>query len=121
MTLKNYALCLAILLFKFSALGMTYQTFETNYSSVCLSKDLANTNYSRRYLVYPDQTLHSVRVPHPGWMSARVVGDIAYILLSEVMGYSTVLFDVGAIFSPHVVNYVAGCLDPDDASCKMRS
>ena len=53
-------------------------------------------------------------------MSARVVGDIAYILLSEVLGYSTILFDTGAIFSPHVVNYVAGCLDPDDSGCKMR-
>jgi hypothetical protein len=98
------SLCLAILFLKSYAMGVTYHTFETNYSSECLSSDLVNISHTRQYLVYPDQTLHSIRVPHPDWMSARVVGDIAYILLSEVMGYSTVLFDTGTIFSPHVVN-----------------
>ena len=71
-------------------------------------------------MTYPDGSQQPVRVPRPDWVSARVVGEIAYILLYEVMGYSTILFDTASIFSPHVVNYVAGCLDPDDATCAAR-
>jgi hypothetical protein len=74
-----------------------------------------------RVLKYPDGTSHPVRIPYPNWTSARIMGDIIYILLTEVMGYSAVLFETSALFDSHVVNYAAGCYDPDDETCAERN
>jgi hypothetical protein len=71
-------------------------------------------------MTYPDGSFQPVRVPYQGWPSAHIIGNVAYILLKEVMGYSTVLFDTTTILSEQVVNYVAGCLDPDDPLCAER-
>jgi hypothetical protein len=97
---------------------------EKNYSDSCLS-GLSNTNSSQfsgpaRFLKYPDGTLHSVRIPYPGWTSARIMGDIVYILLTEVMGYSAVLIETPTIFDSHLVNFAAGCNNPDDETCAER-
>ena len=74
-----------------------------------------------RFLEYADGSKHAVRVPYPNWSSARISSEIAYSILSEVMNYSTELIDTKTIFSAHPVNYVAGCLDPDDAACVERN
>jgi hypothetical protein len=36
------------------------------------------------------------------------------------MQYSSYLFDTATDYSAHVVNYVAGCVDPDDQNCVLR-
>jgi hypothetical protein len=72
------------------------------------------------FLHYPNGSLFSVRIPYANWASARISAEIANILLSEVLNYSTVLLDTKTIFSAHVVNYVAGCFDPDDSNCVER-
>jgi hypothetical protein len=48
--------------------------------------------------------------------SARICGEISYILLSEVLGYKAYLFDTDNIASCHPINYAAGCSDGDDIS-----
>jgi hypothetical protein len=72
------------------------------------------------FLEYPDKSLHPVKIPYPGWMSARVLAQISYILLREAMGYSAVLIDTTTSSPEHVVNYVAGCADADDIECAQK-
>jgi hypothetical protein len=61
-------------------------------------------------------------VLYANWASARIGGEISYILLSEVMGdYKAYLFDTDAIFSSHVINYAAGWRDGDDISVGMAT
>ena len=50
----------------------------------------------------------AVSVAYSKWASAMITAEIAYILLSEVMGYEAYLFDTDAIVSAHPVNYAAG-------------
>ena len=49
-----------------------------------------------------------VSVAYANWASAMITAEIAYILLSEVMGYEAHLFDTGSIVSEHPVSYAAG-------------
>jgi hypothetical protein len=94
---------------------LEYPITLRNQSQICLP-DIAKQN-ANRMIRYSDGTLHPVLVPYQGWPSAHIIGNIAYILLKEVMGYSTVLVDTGTLMSEHTVNYAAGCLDPDDSNC----
>eukprot|EP00960_Hanusia_phi_P061637 764898-Hanusia_phi.AAC.11 len=74
-----------------------------------------------RKLRYADGSLQNVRLPYAGWASARILAEIFYILLTEVMEYSVSVFDNSASNSGIAVNYVAGCLDPADDSCAARN
>ena len=82
-----------------------------NKSYSCLTPSLWATSNESRSLVYPDGSRHSVRIPYPAWASARIVGDIAYILLTEAMGYNAVLHELDTILDQDVVIYAAGCKD----------
>ena len=84
----------------------------------CLAIQPQNLN---RTLVYRDGSEHSVGVPYQRGASAQLIAEIAYILLREVMGYSTVMFDLNSIFSPEMINYVAGCFNPDDIICSSEN
>jgi hypothetical protein len=87
------------------------------------TKELRRTDYkclddaveANRTLAY-NSSSREVSIAYANWASARIVGEIYYILLSEVMGYKSYLFDTDAIFSSHVINYAAGCRDGDDTS-----
>jgi hypothetical protein len=107
-----------------SVAAVKYPIFERQQPTRCLSPkagdNTLNGSSKLNFLVYPDKSLHSVRIPYPGWTSARVVANIFYILYHEVMKYSVVLVDTTTIFSEHPVNYAAGCLDPDDGECVER-
>ena len=70
---------------------------------------------ANRTLAY-NSSSREVSIAYANWQSARIGGEISYILLSEVMGYKAYLFDTDAIFSSHVINYAAGCRDGDDIS-----
>ena len=70
---------------------------------------------ANRTLSY-NATSREVRIAYANWASARICGEISYILLSEVLGYKAYLFDTDTIYDEHVVNYVAGCSDADDTS-----
>ncbi len=74
-----------------------------------------------RTLVYKDGSRHPVGVPYQRGASAQLIAEIAYILLHEVMGYATVMFDLNTIFSPEMINYVAGCFNPDDLICSSEN
>ena len=80
------------------------------------SSDFVDGSNSLEYL---DGTFDFVKIPYPSWTSARVMAQISYILLSEVMGYSSVLVDTHSMTSENIVNYVAGCQDPYDSSCAV--
>jgi hypothetical protein len=105
--------------------AIKYPIFERQQPRRCLDSTSADHNLNGssklNYLVYPDKSQHSVRLPYPSWTSSRVVANIAYILYLEVMRYSVVLVDTTTIFSEHPVNYAAGCLDPDDPDCVQRN
>ena len=77
----------------------------------CLGDDVE----ANRTLSY-NSTSREVSIAYPNWASARICGEISYILLSEVLGYKAYLFDTDYIFSAHPVNYAAGCRDGDDTS-----
>ena len=49
-----------------------------------------------------------------------MLGDIVYILVSEIMGYSAVLYDTNTLFDEQIVSAAAGCQDADDLACKNR-
>lgn len=100
---------------------------EKTYLDRCLADSFnitdrkANSSQSSRFLKYPDGTSHPVKIPYPNWTSARILGDIVYILLTEVMGYAAVLVETPSIFDSHMASYVAGCKDPDDENCVDRN
>ena len=106
-----------------------YPTFTFVNAQRCLNRDILvhrnqfslYANYPNQSLKYPDNTLHPVSLPYPEWASGRITGQIAYILLSEVMEYWAHMFNTATDYSDHVVNYVAGCLDPDDPNCVLRA
>jgi hypothetical protein len=104
--------------------AINYPIFERKQPTRCLGPTSAvhtlNGTSELHYLVYPDKSLHSVRLPYPSWTSAQVLANIAYILYHEVMNYSVVLVDTTTIFDEHVINYAAGCSDPDDTKCVQR-
>ncbi len=70
-----------------------------------------------RTLKYPDGSLHPVKIPFASWASAQILGQIAHILLSEVMGYSVVLLENTGMDSGQPVRYAAGCIDILDPTC----
>ena len=70
-----------------------------------------------RFLVYSDGSKHAVGVPYLRGGSAQIIGEIANILISEQMGYESYLFDPDTIFAASMINYVAGCFDPNDLVC----
>ena len=84
-------------------------------SDVCFNQ-MTNLNTVKRYLVYSDNSTHPVRIPYADWTSARVSAQVANILLSEVVGYETLLVDIygNDIYG---VTYVTGCTDPFDQTC----
>ncbi len=42
-----------------------------------------------------NSTSREVSIAYAIWASARICGEISYILLSEVLGYKAYLFDTG--------------------------
>jgi hypothetical protein len=80
---------------------------------------IGNYSHELRRLSYNGGS-HPVRIPYSHWTSARVSAEIAYILLTEVMNYSTELLDTQTVFSAQAVSYVSGCFDPDDSNCTHR-
>jgi ABC-type proline/glycine betaine transport system substrate-binding protein len=73
-----------------------------------------------RFLDYLDGTQHPVKVPYAGWTSAQIIGNIANIILKEIMGYSTVLMKSDGLLDETMVNFAAGCLEPEDPNCTVR-
>jgi hypothetical protein len=78
-------------------------------------KCLGDAVEANRTLSY-NSTSREVSIAYANWASARIGGEISYILLSEVLGYKAYLFDTDAIYSSHPINYAAGCRDADDIS-----
>ena len=72
-----------------------------------------------RYLVYSDGSKHAVGVPYLRGGSAQIIGEIANILINEKIGYVSNLFDPETIFAASMINYVAGCFEPNDTSCSI--
>jgi hypothetical protein len=96
-----------------------YPTFERNCNTACLTN--LSDRHQRRLLTYPDNSSHPVRIPYPSWTSARILGDISCILLTEELNYSAILFDTTTLYDEHVVSYAAGCVDVDDNKCEQRN
>ncbi|EKX52799.1 hypothetical protein GUITHDRAFT_133234 [Guillardia theta CCMP2712] len=71
-----------------------------------------------RRLKYADGTLHPLKVPYASWASARIISEITYILLAEILQFEVQLLDGTALHSGQPVMYVAGCKNPDDTLCK---
>ena len=84
-----------------------------SYDSLCL---IDKTGPLRK-LHYQDGTFHPVRIPYSAWSSARILGDIVYILLSEIMGYSVVLYETNTLLDDEIVSATAGCFDVDTSDC----
>ena len=80
----------------------------------------SNQTQNPKKLIYPNGSSQPVRVPYGHWASARVSGEVAYILLSEVMQYETLLVDTNTTDDKRIVNFVSGCFDPDDSNCAQK-
>ena len=91
-----------------------YDTAELRRTEACLSPG-ESVPAPERSLFY-NNTNWSVSIAYPNWASARILGEIHYILISERMGYQVHLFDTNALYSSHPINYAAGCRDGDDTS-----
>jgi hypothetical protein len=78
-------------------------------------KCLPDAVEGNRTLSY-NSTLREVSIAYANWASARILGEISYIFLSEVLGYKAYLFETATIYDEHVINYAAGCSDADDIS-----
>ena len=114
------SMCLVVLLF------INCECTETEILPGIITKKLrpCYLNHTSREvgkrLVYSDKTEHPVLVPFLGWASGQVSGAVAYYLLTEAMGYETDLVNLPSLLDDQPVNFVAGCLDPDDALCQYR-
>jgi hypothetical protein len=78
-------------------------------------KCLGDAVEANRTLSY-NLTSREVSIAYANWASARICGEISYILLSEVLGYKAYLFDIDHDFDEDPINYAAGCRDGDDIS-----
>ena len=110
----------------FAALLLIFATGNTAFNSsdnyVNGSRVCFNQTQSRSltFLQYSGSSKHSVKIPYPLWTSAQVNAYIYYILLREKMFYSADLVRLNTLYCSDVVNYVAGCLDPEDSECVER-
>ena len=117
--LRIQQMCLwNLLLFVGFVASNKYNISVIRHEDTCLG---GNRTTKPRMLEYYDGSKHAVRIPYPNWASARISSEIAYSILDETMQYSTEILDTKTILSAHVVNYVAGCLDPDDINCVERN
>ena len=73
-----------------------------------------------KVLKYSDGTIEPVKVPFGGWASIQIVGHIAHILMSEVMGYNVTLLENAAQNSGQAVKFSAGCKNPEGTNCQDR-
>ena len=63
------------------------------------------------FLEYPNGSMQPVRIPYSDRVSAKINAHISSILLSEIMGYSTVFVNVSNNRSnTNAIAYLAGCL-----------
>lgn len=90
-----------------------YDTAELRRTEACLS---AGPVLAPVRSLFYNETNWSVSVAYPNWASARILAEVHYILISELMGYEVHLFDTNALYSSHPINYAAGCRDGDDTS-----
>ena len=112
----THSLLPRIVFLAFLCCGCSYRIIT--HDTFCLQEyENKNESTTLYYLRYPDSTLHNVSIPIGNWTSSQVVGEIAYILVHEVIRYSSHLFDTEEIADSATVNYVVGCFDPNDASC----
>ena len=79
-----------------------------------------NRQNASRKLNYPDQSEHPILIPYASWASAQILGQIFHILLTEGLGYSAVLM-AGVELSSDPINFIAGCVNPDDPTCAERN
>ena len=99
---------------------LVYKTAELRRTEACLSTGAVPSSlYSMIY----NGSSWSVSIAYPNWASARILGEIHYILMTEVLRYEAHLFDTNAIYSSHPINYAAGCRDGDETtgdSCNVE-
>jgi hypothetical protein len=88
---------------------LIYPTKKLWRSNKCLPDAV-----DEKYFLYYNGTAHNVSIAYANWASARILAEISYILISEVLGFKSHLFDTAAIYSSHPINYAAGCVDGDD-------
>ena len=95
--------------FIFLLVGLLFcSSFVESMPSQCLHLNITS---AKRYLLYPDNSLHPVMIPYPSWASARVLAQIAKILVSEVMNYASELFVRDTLHDSFFVADVIGCQD----------
>ena len=85
---------------------------SSTYTVNCLG---LNQTKVPKYLVYPDSSKHSVLIPASNWATGYTTGAVAYILLSEALGYATALLSFDSFLDDTLVDRVAGCRE--DGSC----
>ena len=80
-----------------------------------------NTNNEpKKMLTYKDGSVHNVTIPYCNWSSGQVGSQIRYILLTEIMDYSTEFLNI-ATYDDEAVSYLVGCANPDDPNCPVRN
>ncbi len=88
------------------------------YSPCFRNYDSERTHSKLNFLVYKDQSEHSVKIPYQSWTSVQVNAQIAHILLTEVMNYSVEFVPIHTLVSSNAVNLVSGCSQTADCPCQ---
>ena len=86
-----------------------------NHSESCLGSK--SVQIPKRNLKYADFTESPVLLPYMRGLSGQILADIAYILLTEVMGYRAMLFDLNSDQSADFVGYLGGCVGNSGNNC----
>jgi hypothetical protein len=119
-----YLACsLAIIQTTCSNIAPGYLKGKRVWSARCLPDNLTALTINStglKYLNYANGSAHSISLPYPSWQSARILADITYILLHEVMGYSVVLTEMDTVMDSYPISLAAGCIDVDDFACSRR-
>ena len=87
----------------------------------CFNSSRSNRTNQINFLVYPDQSSHSVKIPFQSWTSVQVNAQIAYILLNEIMHYSVEFVPVYTLVTGDAINLVSGCMQTSDCSCQPNN
>eukprot|EP00292_Cryptomonas_paramecium_P002346 CAMPEP_0113680028 /NCGR_PEP_ID=MMETSP0038_2-20120614/11027_1 /TAXON_ID=2898 /ORGANISM="Cryptomonas paramecium" /LENGTH=1252 /DNA_ID=CAMNT_0000598235 /DNA_START=30 /DNA_END=3785 /DNA_ORIENTATION=+ /assembly_acc=CAM_ASM_000170 len=90
---------------------------DVGLSPTCLYRNLSGP---LKTLQYADKSTSTFKVPYASWASAQVLSQVVSIILKEYMGYSVELLNNAASSSSYPIWYMAGCVDPDDATCAVH-
>ena len=104
----------------FDIVETDYQVGIVNHPVRCFNTSQSNETWPPTILTCPNGSTSPIRIPYPNSQFSRIMGEIAYILLHEAMGYSVELVQIDTFTTSEIISLIAGCVDLNDTVCHNR-